>query len=168
MLDKADYFGCIGGIINKTNDLLSYRVGYSPYSKKIIFASQQVMMHGDCILHNDELKIYKNSFVNSKNTKNIFAYLDHPFSPRYQYGWISEEQRIRLHMDLIDFILSISPNHLFLSYDDFFNIIKFRLNISIIEDSDKFYFKFFSMDKKINLQVKYKNDLYKLDDILFK
>jgi hypothetical protein len=167
-LDKAGYHACFGGIINKTNDLLSYRVGYTQYNDKVIFASQQVMMHGDCLHNHDELSIYKKSFENSKNTKTIFAYLDHPFSPRYKYGWDSEDQRIEMHMKLIDFILINSPNHLFLSYGDLFNIIKFRLNLKIIEDSDKFYFKSSSNDKKINLQVKYKNDLFNLNNTLFK
>ncbi len=67
--------------------------------------SQQCMLHGDCMLNDgDPLATYKAAFDQARETKTLFGFLDHPFSPRYQYGWSDEETRVQRHRELIEYI----------------------------------------------------------------
>ncbi|MCX7124799.1 MAG: hypothetical protein NTU49_03415 [Gammaproteobacteria bacterium] len=104
-LEDAGFTGFIGGIIANDPEYLISRGGLVPFADKIISHSQQCMMHGDCLLKEpDPLRIYKKAFDIAKNSKTFFGFLDHPFSPRYQYGWETEALRIKSHVDLIDYM----------------------------------------------------------------
>ena len=106
-LEDAGYDGFIGGIIANDPEYLMARGGAIPFAEKIISHSQQCMLHGDCLLsESDPLRIYKKAFDHAYTSKTFFGYLDHPFSPRYQYGWITEEQRITAHIDFIQYMRS--------------------------------------------------------------
>lgn len=103
----AGYKGFIGGIIHNDPEFLLGRAGRVPFIKggNIISHSQQCMLHGDCFhRYNNSVDIYKQSFINHLNAEAIFGYLDHPFSMEYQYGWSSEDERIKAHEELIRFI----------------------------------------------------------------
>ena len=79
------------------------RAGVPPASGTgFIGHSQQCMLHGDCLLEDDEpMKIFKQAFDLACEGGAFFGYLDHPFSERYQYGWLTETQRASAHAQLI-------------------------------------------------------------------
>ena len=105
-LVDAGIKGFVGGIIKNDPEYLQARAGYVSTGENIITHSQQCMLHGDCY-HNTGLDIYKQSFKNHYNTNTFFGFLDHPFS-NYQYGWDSEEERLKAHSDFIDYMKSFS------------------------------------------------------------
>lgn len=102
-LSRAGYNGFIGGIIANDPEYLMARGGEVPYGPDgFISHSQSCMLHGDCILTDgDPLRIYKQAFRIAQAGSQFFGYLDHPFSPRYAYGWKSESDRLSRHADLI-------------------------------------------------------------------
>lgn len=118
-LADAGYDGCIGGIIRNDPDFLMARSGAAPGSPTgFIGHSQQCMLHGDCMLYgNDPLLIFKQAYDLARQSKTFFGYLDHPFSGRYQYGWNSEEQRIQMHVDFINY-MQAGGNVLFANESD--------------------------------------------------
>ncbi|WP_117235677.1 polysaccharide deacetylase [Vibrio maerlii] len=126
-LNDAGYKGCIGGIIKNDPEFLTFNGGnLADLPDSFIGHSQQVMLHGDCILDDggDSIRIYKKSFDISKKTNTIFGYLDHPFSDRYQYGWESEKQRKDVHFELIDYIRSNSNTPCFMNEVDAMNFLQ--------------------------------------------
>jgi len=100
------YKGFISGIICNDPQYLVSRAGEVCAVDDIVTHSQQCMLHGDCLLKNgnDQLAIYKKSAESCIKSGAIFGYLDHPFSERYQYGWLSEKQRIDIHREWIEFL----------------------------------------------------------------
>src|SRR5690606_27172436 len=94
-LCDVGYSGCIGGIIRNDPEFLLARGGeLAGFPVGFIGHSQQCMLHGDCLLEaGDPLAIYKMAFDQALETRSLFGYLDHPFSERYQYGWVDEESR---------------------------------------------------------------------------
>jgi hypothetical protein len=105
-LKEAGLKGFIGGIIANDPEMLLARGGTIPGGiPGIVTHSQQCMLHGDCMLADDDpLVINKQAFRNAFSAGSLFGYLDHPFSPRYDYGWGTEEYRIARHAEFIDFI----------------------------------------------------------------
>jgi hypothetical protein len=138
-LADAGYEGCIGGIIRNDYDFLMARSGTPPDGVQgFIGHSQQCMLHGDCMLKgNDPLYIYKKAFDVAKNSRTFFGYLDHPFSERYQYGWQSEKQRIRMHIALVDHIRS-QGSVLFTHENDAMDFLFDRSVMMIKSDSQGF------------------------------
>jgi hypothetical protein len=129
----AGYQGVVGGIISNDPDFVMARAGRSPNAKEgFIGHTQQCMLHGDCLLEEgDPLAIYKRAYEQARISKTFFGYLDHPFSPRYQYGWNNEDQRIEAHMKLIDYIQQSSPNTLFLNQNDALDFLRIKALVSI-------------------------------------
>ena len=82
------------------------RGGAVPYgSAGFVSHSQSCMLHGDCMLSGDDpLRIYREAFRTARAAGQFFGYLDHPFSPRYSYGWASEADRLSKHADFLDFM----------------------------------------------------------------
>ncbi len=105
-LSRTHYRALVCGIIKNDPEYLIARAGYVD-DPDLLLHSQQCMLHGDCVLDtSDPLKIYKQAFMNAQRSQTFFGYLDHPFSPRYQYGWQSEEQRLKLHDEFTDFMIN--------------------------------------------------------------
>jgi hypothetical protein len=100
-LRDAGIKGFVGGIIKNDPEYLVSRASWAKDVPGIMTHSQQCMLHGDCY-HNagNSLDIYKQSFENHYKTNTFFGYLDHPFSS-YQYGWLSEEERLGAHEEFI-------------------------------------------------------------------
>ena len=98
------YKGFISGIISNDPQYLVSRAGEVRTMNDIVTHSQQCMLHGDCWLKeaDDRLAVYKKSADSCMKSGAIFGSLDHPFSERYQYGWVSENQRINIHQDWIE------------------------------------------------------------------
>ncbi len=118
-LEKAGYDGFIAGSVGFDPEYLIARGGRVPFAQRIVSHSQQCMLHGCCIdpHAHDPLTVYKQACVNALRTHTFFAYLDHPFSQRYQYGWEDETQRIQMHRELIHFIRE-QGNIMFVNEDD--------------------------------------------------
>jgi hypothetical protein len=102
-LARAGYDGFVGGTIANDPEYLMARGGEVPYGPRgFVSHSQSCMLHGDCMLADgDPLRIYKQAFGISLAGSQFFGYLDHPFSPRYAYGWSSETDRLSRHADFV-------------------------------------------------------------------
>ncbi|GAA6140494.1 polysaccharide deacetylase [Hydrogenophaga sp. 5NK40-0174] len=132
-LADAGFLGCIGGIICNDPDFLMARSGVPVGSPAgFIGHSQQCMLHGDCLLHDeaDPLRIYKQAADEARAAGTFFGYLDHPFSDRYQYGWASEEQRGQAHEDLVRH-LQQTPDLLFANEDQAMDFLHDRAHVRI-------------------------------------
>ncbi|MCM2458003.1 hypothetical protein HGO37_21665 [Rhizobium sp. CG4] len=105
-LTRAGLKGFIGGIVANDPEMLLARGGRIPADETgCVTHSQQCMMHGECVLaKGDRLAITKEAFLIALNSEMLFGYLDHPFSPRYDYGWGSETHRLDCHSEFLDFI----------------------------------------------------------------
>ncbi|MCP9627191.1 hypothetical protein NML43_08845 [Rhodopseudomonas palustris] len=105
-LARAGYDGFVGGIIANDPEYLMARGGAAPFGPAgFVSHSQACMLHGDCMLAGDDpIRIYKQAFRQAKAFGQFFGYLDHPFSPRYAYGWASETDRVAVHAAFLDFI----------------------------------------------------------------
>lgn len=142
-LCDAGYTGCIGGIIKNDPEFLLARGGeLAEVPNGFIGHSQQVMLHGDCLLkEKDPLKIYKAAFDFAYQTKTLFGYLDHPFSPRYQYGWENEQQRTDAHIQIIDYIKSKTQKAMFWSENDALDFLYDKAHINISSNGSRFKFQ---------------------------
>lgn len=136
-LCDAGYRGCIGGIIRNDPEFLMARGGeLANMPRGFIGHSQQIMLHGDCMLaEGDPLRIFKAAYDRAYETQTLFGYLDHPFSPRYQYGWSDEAQRIEAHRDLIQHIRNRATNPLFLDEEMAMDFLRDRSAINIGEST---------------------------------
>lgn len=162
---EAGYMGCIGGIIRNDPDFLMARSGVPPLSKDgFIGHSQQCMLHGDCMIDSDDpISTFKQAFKFAQKSETFFGYLDHPFSPRYQYGWKTEEQRIKIHQDFICYIKSY-PNVLFANQNDALDFLTYRSKVRI--EAHGLTYKV-SQDNRYQskwaVKVNYKDSSFELD-----
>jgi hypothetical protein len=162
-LIDAGYKGVISGIVCNHPEYLIARGGEVPFTKgAIISHSQQCMLHGDCMLSNgDPLQIYKNSFDISIAAGSIFGYLDHPFSERYQYGWSTEEDRIKAHEGLLDHIYS-SGSVLFLSEVEMLEWLEFKGSIQFELLEGKPVLSSKHSNERRDITIEYKNIMYRV------
>lgn len=135
-LCDAGYRGCIGGIIRNDPEFLMARGGeLADMPRGFIGHSQQTMLHGDCMLvEGDPMRIFKAAYDQAYETRTLFGYLDHPFSPRYQYGWIDEAQRIEAHRGLIGHIRARANKPLFLDEIQALDFLRERAAIQMATD----------------------------------
>jgi hypothetical protein len=105
-LARAGYDGFIGGIIANDPEYLMARGGEVPYGPAgFVSHSQSCMLHGDCMqAEGDRLRIFKHAFHVARAGSQFFGFLDHPFSERYTYGWLSEADRLAAHTDFLSSI----------------------------------------------------------------
>ena len=138
-LKNAGYQGVVGGIISNDPDFVMARAGRAPNSKEgFIGHTQQCMLHGDCVLEEgDPLAIYKRAYEQARLTNTFFGYLDHPFSPRYQYGWNTEEQRIEVHKDFIQYMKSTNDKIIFMNQDDALDFLRMKSSVRVQESDGK-------------------------------
>ena len=165
-LAQAGYQGCIGGIIANDPDFLMARGGRPPYSDLgFIGHTQQCMLHGDCLLEEgDPLAIYKRAFDQSFDAKTLFGYLDHPFSERYQYGWESEKDRIKVHHQFIQYIQKRSSCILFLNENDALDFLYKKSHVHIEEKKREIKISsFLSSTTGLTVAVEYGHHTYSLD-----
>ncbi len=138
-LADTGYQGVVGGIISNDPDFVMARAGRSPKAKEgFIGHTQQCMLHGDCLLEEgDPLAIYKRAYEQARISKTFFGYLDHPFSPRYQYGWTTEADRIQVHIEFIDYIQKSSGKIVFLNQNDALDFLSMKSQVKV-QESDGF------------------------------
>jgi hypothetical protein len=105
-LADCGYEGFLGGILANDPEYLLGRAGRVPFAPRpIVSLSAQCMLHGDCYhRYGDSMDVYCESFDQHLAAGSIFAFLDHPFSARYRYGWDDEATRAAAHSRLIDHI----------------------------------------------------------------
>ena len=160
-LQEAGYKGFISGIIHNDPEYLLGVSGEVPFSEgNIVSHSQQCMLHGDCYHRNsNSLDIYKQSFNAHYKAKKMFGYLDHPFGD-YDYGWHSEEERLDVHKEFIEYINSFdgikwmtSTEVLQFVYD------KSQLEIAI-NTNDTIEIKRKSSESPYKIAVEYKGQVY--------
>ena len=139
-LADAGYAGCIGGIIRNDPDFLMARSGRAPGSPiGFIGHSQQCMLHGDCMMQGeDPLVIFKQAFQLAQKSRTFFGYLDHPFSKRYKYGWVTDEQRIKAHADFIQYMRA-NGNVLFANESDALDFLLDRSNVGVTHTNAGFH-----------------------------
>lgn len=107
---ETGFTGFVSGIIHNDPEYLLGRAGVVPLADNaIISISQQSMLHGDCYRRqHNSIDVHTMAFESQYQAEGIWGYLDHPFSPRYQYDWQSKEQRLEAHKKLIDDIRKYS------------------------------------------------------------
>jgi len=168
-LHDAGYEGVVGGIIRNDPDHLMARAGSCLVSTAdFVSFSQQCMLHGDCLLKlGDPIAIYKRAFDAALTSRTFFAYLDHPFSTRYTYGWSDEAQRRSAHMELISHIRSYGKV-LFCNEDDALDFIHDKSNVTIAATVNGFCLQAPSLRKSaLEICVEYKGRRYNLDGSVF-
>lgn len=139
-LSDVGYEGCIGGIICNDPDFLLARAGeLADLPAGFVGHSQQCMLHGDCMLSKgDPLAIYKAAFDQARETRTLFGFLDHPFSPRYQYGWPDEETRVQRHQELIAHIRKSAFSPLFWDECSALDFIQAKSKLQILSTQEGF------------------------------
>lgn len=143
-LCDAGYHGCIGGIIRNDPEFLLARGGELAFLPTgFVGHSQQTMLHGDCMLsEGDPLRIFKAAFDRAYETHTMFGYLDHPFSPRYQYGWKDEQQRVEAHRAIVSYIRGCAENPLFLDEVHALDFLRARAAIHLLKNEGGFVCQF--------------------------
>ncbi|MFM0036772.1 polysaccharide deacetylase [Paraburkholderia strydomiana] len=141
-LADVGYAGCVGGIIRNDPEFLIARGGtLANMPEGFIGHSQQTMLHGDCMLADgDPIAVFKEAFDLAFETNTLFGYLDHPFSPRYQYGWPTEEERIGVHEQLIAWIRARARRPLFLDENAALDFLVTKSACKIVNDGAQFRF----------------------------
>ena len=134
----AGFTGVVSGIIHNDPEFLIARAGVVPFiNTELVTISQQCMLHGDSFKNQlCGITIYIEALKNSMAGRGIFGYLDHPFSSRYWYGWDSEEQRIKAHRELLDFIKQ-HPDILFLNLQNCFYFVHLLMQTSLSIDENE-------------------------------
>lgn len=162
-LADAGYAGCIGGIIRNDPDFLIARSGrVSAAGAGFIGHSQQHMLHGDCVLQGaDAQAIFKQAFDSAKAGGAFFGYLDHPFSPRYQYGWQTEDQRVAYHQAFVAYMRQ-TPDILFSNEADAMDFLSHRAAIQITPQEGHFWAKGPEKSVPWNVAVEYRGDLFEV------
>lgn len=141
-LKNAGYKGFVGGSIHNDPEYMLGRAGVVPFIDEMVSISQQCMLHGDCYhQYGNNIDPYKECFDEYYVGKGLFGYLDHPFSAEYQYGWVSEIERIRVHEELIHYIKQ-HDNVWYCNLHEAMNFILEKSRICVgIDEMDKVYIK---------------------------
>lgn len=139
-LADAGYDGCVGGIIRNDPEFVIARGGaLADVPEGFIGHSQQCMLHGDCMLRDgDALAVFKQAFDLAYATRTLFGYLDHPFSPRYQYGWPDERSRIDAHEQFIAYIRAKAEKPLFMHEEAALDFVRFRAAARVMGEQGAF------------------------------
>ncbi|WP_321919188.1 polysaccharide deacetylase family protein [Paraburkholderia tropica] len=139
-LADAGYKGCVGGLIRNDPEFMLARSGaLAGVPAGFIGHTQQCMLHGFSMLaEGDPLAVFKQAFDLAYETSTLFGYLDHPFSPRYAYGWRDEAARIDAHRALIAHIRTKARNPLFLNENDALNFLSARAEARIVDEAGGF------------------------------
>jgi len=165
-LSDIGYLGCIGGIIRNDPEFLLARGGeLANLPKGFVGHSQQSMMHGDCMLtEGDPLAIFKHAFSIALETRTLFGYLDHPFSERYQYGWLNEESRIAAHRDFINYIRETAVTPLFIDECQALDFLRSRAAIQFSHDGETLVASVPMACNGLRFAVEYCGVLYEIAD----
>jgi len=172
-LRRAGLQGFVGGIIANDPEMLLARGGTIPGdSSGLITHSQQCMLHGDCLLSKgDPLAINKQAFDAARKAKSMFGYLDHPFSLRYEYGWGSEEKRLAMHTDFLNYIGNAGKDQstLWLNEVDALDWISAKMQLSLRKTERGFEVSegtAFALERNLEFQVSWRGRNIPLSEIV--
>lgn len=165
-LARAGFHGCIGGIVSSDPEFLIARGGeLYDCPAQFVGHSQSCMLHGDCLLEDgDPLFVYKQAVDVAKASRSLFGFLDHPFSPRYTYGWKSEEDRTKAHEALIRYIRE-QGNILFFNENDALDFIRDKASISLSLDENRNVQCQLPASIQYDVVVEYQGELIKISRI---
>jgi hypothetical protein len=137
-LSDAGYAGCIGGIIRNDPEFVLARGGsLADLPPGFVGHSQQCMLHGHSMLaEGDPLAIFKQAFDLAFETRTLFGYLDHPFSPRYAYGWSDEVARAAVHEEFVAYIRARTVKPLFMNEEAAMDFLRVRALTQVVLDGD--------------------------------
>lgn len=139
-IQDAGYKGLICGVIFNDPEYLYFRGGQTQHPDiNIPLHSQQCMLHGDCFFRNptDGLAVYKQRIELCRSSSSVFAFLDHPISKRYDYGWKSPDNQLKAHRDLISY-LKQGGGVKFVDEDACMNFQRDRMNVRVEERQGRF------------------------------
>jgi hypothetical protein len=139
-LADAGYTGCVGGIIRNDPEFVLARGGeLAAMPRGFIGHSQQCMLHGECMLaEGDALAVFKQAFDQAFETNTLFGYLDHPFSPRYTYGWPDEPTRVAAHRAFLDYLSTRASKPLFLNEEAALDFLLQRSRVQVCQAGGAF------------------------------
>ena len=109
----------------------------------------------------DQISVYKKSAENCIKSGAIFGYLDHPFSERYQYGWATENERINVHRDWIEY-LQLYGSVLFESEEKTLNHIRAKEISNIWLEDDVVVVDIENAMSDYPLAYEFKGSIYRL------
>lgn len=161
-LSDAGYTACVGGVMNVNPEFILGRSGFISNSHSLIGMTQQCMLHGHTISTNSNLaETYISSFDLSLKSNRFHGYLDHPFSERYQYDWISEQQRLSVHDALIKHMKSHN-NILYLNENDALDFLISRSHAKFDRGDNSIKYDV-RHPHKLDLCWQFKGNVYKSD-----
>ena len=105
ILDEMQFKGVVAGISSSHHEFLITKGGVFHKELNILLHSQQCMLHGDCLSSQRKIDDYLYSFSLFSKLGFSIGFLDHPISPRYDYGWGSKDRQVNTHREIIDFLL---------------------------------------------------------------
>jgi len=160
-LADAGYRAFIGGIIHNDPEFLLGRAGQVPMvKKKLLSHSQQCLLHGDCFhRYGNSTEVYQESFINHMAAGSIFGYMDHPFSKEYCYGWKDEEERIRAHQELLNFV----PRQGKIwrcNINQCLDFLVMRDSVRVFVEENKLNLKYHKMESMPPLAVRWRGELF--------
>ena len=164
-LADAGYQGCIGGIICNDPDFLTARAGRPPESGAgFIGHSQQCMLHGDCMLANgDPLRVFREAFDLARAGGAFFGYLDHPFSERYSYGWLDEEQRLLAHQSYIAHIKETGGRVLWANEDQAMDFLFDRAHTAVAAQAGSYHVRRAIPSSPWPIGIRYRGERLRID-----
>lgn len=134
--EAAGFSGVVSGIIHNDPEYLLGRAGIAPFTEHLVTISQQSMMHGDCYAQQREsVAVHVEALDIQRAARGIFGYLDHPFSVRYQYGWLDKPQRLGAHKKLVEAI-RLRPDVWFWTQRQCFDFVQILMRIELETGSD--------------------------------
>lgn len=166
-LRRAGLNGFVGGIVANDPEMLLARGGHVPGDESgVVTHSQQCMMHGECVLADgDRLAVTKQAFLNALQSETLFGYLDHPFSPRYDYDWGSEEHRLDCHSEFLDFISAQNRKLKWMNEDEALDWIDAKANL-VLKSVDHGYRLEYGSTTSLPFGVRYKGKRLALAELV--
>jgi hypothetical protein len=172
-LAQTEMRGFVGGIISDDPEMLVARGGgvIGPYgvSGQIITHTQQCMLHGDCQRSDasDTMIIPKTAFDTALRARSLFGYLDHPISPRYDYGWSSFKAQIKAHHVLMAHIDAVAPNALWLNLTDALDWLHARAQVTIVPSTNGWQIHApQSAPKRMRFGLRYKGTVHPIEEFI--
>lgn len=159
ILEEMGFKGVVAGISSSHHEFLTSRGGLIDEKLNILFHSQQCMIHGDCLSPQRKIDDYLYAFSLFSKLGFSTGFLDHPISPRYDYGWDSKNRQVNSHKKIIEFLLEEQIK--FVSQEEMFDRLKFK---EILEVENNFvnnkYFMEITNRSKYVLSITLNNKKY--------
>jgi hypothetical protein len=162
-LAECGYAGCIGGTIREYPETVTARGGaLAGHPAAFAFHTQQCMLHGDCLLGEDPIAGYRTAFDLSFASGSMFAWLDHPFSSRYAYGWASDGARMAAHLAMVQHIRARAQRPLFLNEDSALAFLRGKAAVDVQDHAEAFRISAAPTETGLSYGISYRGVLHRL------